>query len=82
MKTIDIANSIIAGVENVTKDWARQRKAEERHDKTDYLSPINTGGGHDPCDVQGMFCHVCGTFAQPGVPMAAKVRHDEAESAR
>jgi hypothetical protein len=30
MKTIDIANSVIAGVENVTKDWARQRKAEER----------------------------------------------------
>jgi hypothetical protein len=29
-KPIDIAASIIAGVESVTKDWAKQRKAEER----------------------------------------------------
>ena len=29
-KTIDIAAAIIAGVEGVTKDWAKQRKAEER----------------------------------------------------
>ena len=32
MKSNDLANEIIGAVENVTKDWTRQRKQEDRHD--------------------------------------------------